>query len=114
MRACFAAGAIVLGAAGANVCAQGKNEDIDVAAVFRVRCAMCHGPNGDSKLPGMSFVDGKWKHGSSLKDVTSVIRSGVEGTAMLPFEGRLKNGEIEALARYVRGFDRRLKPDKSH
>jgi mono/diheme cytochrome c family protein len=114
MRTCLAVGAIVLGAFVAGIPAEEKDEIIDAATIFKVRCAMCHGSNGDSKLPGMSFVDGEWKHGNTLKDVTTVIRTGVEGTAMLPFEGRLKNPEIDALARYVRGFDRKLKPGKSH
>jgi mono/diheme cytochrome c family protein len=82
---------------------------VDAAAVYKKQCLMCHGAKGDSKLPGMSFADGQWKHGSSVKEIATVVRDGVEGTAMLPFKGKLTEPEITAVAEHVREFDPRLK-----
>jgi mono/diheme cytochrome c family protein len=91
-----------------GVAAQEGNK-VDAAAVYKKQCSICHGAKGDSKLPGMSFADGQWKHGSSAKEVAETVRNGVEGTAMLPFKSKLKEPEIAALAEYVRAFDPRLK-----
>jgi mono/diheme cytochrome c family protein len=99
-------GAVLIFAPLALVSAQDKP---DAAAIYKQRCAMCHGAKGDSKLPGLSFTDGQWKHGSSMKEVTEIIRKGVDGTAMLPFEGKLKDPEITAMAEFVRAFDPKLK-----
>jgi mono/diheme cytochrome c family protein len=99
-------GAASLGLLVAVAAAQDK---VDAAAIYKARCAICHGAKGDSKLPGMSFTDGEWKHGTSVKEVAAVIRDGVEGTAMLAFKSKLKDPEVEALAQYVRAFDAKLK-----
>ena len=54
----------------------------------------------------MNFADGKWKHGSSVKEVAATITNGVQGTAMMPFKTRFSEQEILALAKYVRAFDK--------
>ena len=59
----------------------------------------------------MLFRSGSWKHGTKIADLERVIREGVDGTAMQPFKDQLDKSEIEALARYVRAFDKRLKPE---
>jgi mono/diheme cytochrome c family protein len=113
-RAALLAGACVLASCGLVWAgAVAADETPDAAAIFKTRCALCHGPNGDSKVPGMAFVNRQWKHGTSLKEIQTTIRNGVPGTAMLPFKAKLKDAEIEALARHVRSFDRRLKPEES-
>jgi mono/diheme cytochrome c family protein len=101
--------AVVLGLGLTAVAVRAQTPKVDATAIYKSRCAMCHGPKGDSKLPGMSFTDGEWKHGSSTKEVATVIRDGVEGTAMLPFKSKLSDPEVEALAQYVREFDPKLK-----
>jgi len=82
---------------------------IDAAALYKKHCQVCHGAKGDSKLPGMSFVDGQWKHGTSVKEMSALIKDGIPGTAMLPFKSKLKDPEIEELAKFVRAFDSALK-----
>jgi mono/diheme cytochrome c family protein len=82
---------------------------MDVAALYKKHCQVCHGAKGDSKLPGMSFVDGQWKHGTSVKEMSALIKDGIPGTAMLPFKSKLKDPEVEALAKFVRAFDPALK-----
>ncbi|MDQ3420788.1 MAG: cytochrome c, partial [Acidobacteriota bacterium] len=67
-------------------------------------CQMCHGPDGVSPIKDMSFVGRQWKTKTTAEAV-KVITSGVPGTVMLPFEGKLKKEQITALARYVRALD---------
>ena len=103
------ASTVWIGSWTATAAAQDKLSKADAAALYKQRCAMCHGPKGDSKLQGMSFTDGVWRHGTSVKEVAAIIRDGVPGTAMLPFKAKLKANEIDALAEFVRAFDPQLK-----
>jgi mono/diheme cytochrome c family protein len=81
------------------------------AELYEKNCQQCHGPGGKAPAPEMSFVGREWKHGTSTAAIVKTITKGVEGTAMLPWEGRLKPAEIQALAKLVRSFDKRLKPE---
>lgn len=76
------------------------------AEVYKLKCAQCHMPDGNSAIEPMSFADGKWKHGNTLPKLAATIRNGVPGTAMLPFKTQLSEPEILALAKYVRAFDK--------
>jgi mono/diheme cytochrome c family protein len=89
--------------------AQSKPAGADAEALYKKHCIVCHGPDGDSKLPGMSFADGEWKHGTSVKEISTIIKEGVKGTAMLPFKSKLSDEEVEVLAKHVRAFDKNLK-----
>ena len=83
---------------------------VDAKALYEVRCQACHAPDGNSQLmPNMSFADGVWRHGSTLKEVTTTISNGVPGTAMIAWKEQLSPAEITALARFVRKFDKKLK-----
>jgi mono/diheme cytochrome c family protein len=84
----------------------------DTAALYRVNCQMCHGPNGKALIPEMAFVGRKWKHGTKSADMAKIITEGVKGTPMLPFKSKLTAVQIKALARYVRAFDKTLPPEK--
>jgi mono/diheme cytochrome c family protein len=64
-------------------------------------------PDGNSPLEPLNFADGIWKHGDTVKAITEVINEGVQGTAMLPFKSMVTPAEAEALARYVRSFDKK-------
>ena len=111
LNASLGVGALMLGL-GLLATATGAQESagkVDAAAIYKARCAMCHGPKGDAKLPGMAFVDRQWKHGTTVKDLAAVIRNGVPGLAMLPFKSKLNDAEIEAMAHVVRAFDPKLK-----
>ena len=77
--------------------------------IYKTKCAVCHTLEGNSPLPNMSFADGEWRHGSSIKEVINTITNGVQGTAMMPFGTQFSPGEIAALARKVRKFDPKLK-----
>lgn len=90
-----------------------KPGSVNAEAIYKQRCQICHGPDGKGVLPGVaSFPGGEWKHGSRVQDIDKVIRDGVPGTTMTAFKGVLKPEEIEALAHYVRSFDKKLKPER--
>ena len=83
---------------------------VDAKAVYEARCQVCHMADGNSQLmPNMSFADGVWKGGSTLKAVEATITNGVPGTAMVAFKEQLTPAEITALAKFVRKFDKKLK-----
>lgn len=107
LAACFPLVAI----SGAMLAAQPSPKPDEVAELYRSTCQPCHGPDGDSVLKPLSFVDHEWKHGSRTQDIARVIAEGVEATAMLPFKEKLTKEEILALARLVRSFDKSLKPE---
>ena len=66
--------------------------------------------DGNSQImPNMSFADGIWKQGSTLKAVTATIANGVPATAMVAWKEQLSPAEIAALAKFVRKFDKKLK-----
>jgi mono/diheme cytochrome c family protein len=75
--------------------------------LYKLRCGTCHMPDGNSPLEPLNFADGIWKHGDTVKAITEVINEGVQGTAMLPFKSMVTPAEAEALARYVRSFDKK-------
>jgi len=104
----FALALLALLAAAASLSAQAKPAKVDAAVLYKVRCQMCHLAGGDSKVKNMSFADGLWAHGSGVEQVSAVIRDGVKGTAMLPFRTKLNDAEVEALAHFVRAFDKKL------
>lgn len=87
------------------------DEPVPVAQIYEEKCMACHMADGKAALEDMSLADAKWKHGTKLSDIAKVIREGVEGTAMLPFKDQLSKDEALALARYVRAFDKTLKPE---
>ncbi|MBM3751847.1 MAG: cytochrome c [Acidimicrobiia bacterium] len=85
---------------------------VDPAPLYRLHCQMCHGANGKAPMPEMAFVDRKWTHGTSSAQMAKIIAEGVKGTPMMPFKNKLKPEQITALAKLVRSFDKRLKPEK--
>ena len=98
--------------AAAIVAQEAKPDAIDAAALYKQRCAMCHGASGDVQVERQNFADGRWRHGSTVKAVTAVIRNGVPGTTMAPFKEHFSDAQVTALAHYVRSFDRKLRPTR--
>jgi mono/diheme cytochrome c family protein len=110
VRTILVTGAIlaVASAAGAQVPA---DSDRPAADLYKTTCQACHMADGNAALEPMNFADGKWRHGSSVKEVAATITNGVPGTAMMPFKTRFSEKEILALAKFVRAFDKSLKPE---
>ena len=75
--------------------------------VYKAKCQACHMADGNSPLEPLNFVDGVWKKGSTVKEIAEVIGEGVPGSAMLPFKSQITPAEVQALARYVRSFDKK-------
>ena len=83
---------------------------VDAKAVYEAKCQVCHMADGNSQImPNMSFADGVWKNGATLKAVQTTIANGVPGTAMVAYKDQLTPAEIAALAKFVRKFDKKLK-----
>lgn len=80
--------------------------------LYASMCQACHGPEGKSPMKEMTFVGREWKHGTKAADMVKVITTGVPGTVMMPFKGRLTEQQIKDLAQYVRSLDKTLKPEK--
>jgi mono/diheme cytochrome c family protein len=74
--------------------------------LYKAKCQQCHMADGNSPLEPLNFADGKWIHGDKIEDSAKIISEGAPGTAMLPFQSQLTPEEIQALARYVRSFDK--------
>src|SRR5712691_2403386 len=86
-----------------------KGAKVDGEALYKEKCVVCHQADGNSPLPHMSFADGVWLHGSTVKEVVNTITNGVPGTAMMSWKAQgLTDEEITALAKYVRHFDKAL------
>lgn len=96
----------------AKVAAKGAadtaEDDAKAEEIYKTKCSVCHAMDGNSPLPNMSFADGIWKHGTTVEEMVQTISNGVPGTAMMPFKTQFSEAEIEALARHVRKFDKKL------
>jgi cytochrome c oxidase subunit 2 len=96
-------------AAAPGQAANAKGAKVDGEALYKEKCVVCHQADGNSPLPHMSFADGVWLHGSTVKEVANTITNGVPGTAMISWKAQgLTDEEIAALAKYVRHFDKNL------
>lgn len=80
---------------------------------YQTICQPCHGPKGNSPMPTMSLVDREWKQGTSTAEIAKTIAEGIPGSAMLPNKDKLSKAEILELAKLVRTFDPKLKPEKT-
>jgi mono/diheme cytochrome c family protein len=83
-----------------------------IEKLYRGKCAPCHLADGRGIVPEMSLADAAWKKGSSVKEIAAVIADGTPGTLMIGFKNQITAAEIQALARYVRRFDKTLKDEK--
>jgi cytochrome c oxidase subunit II len=72
---------------------------------YKAICQACHLADGKGLTPDMSFTDGVWKHGGTLKDHEKIISDGAPNTVMLSFKDKLSKEEIEELAKIVHAFD---------
>src|SRR2546422_10630315 len=52
--------------------------------LFQSNCTGCHGTGGD-QVPGVALMSGKFRRATSDDEVAGIIRKGVPGTAMQPF-----------------------------
>jgi mono/diheme cytochrome c family protein len=87
--------------------------------LYAQNCVACHGPNGAGngaagvglKPPPRNFTAGTgWKNGTGLGAIFKTLRTGVPGSAMLPYDFLTKRDRI-ALAHHVRSLPPSPLPD---
>ena len=89
---------------------------IEGEAIYRERCAFCHGENGDGNGPvakylsprPRDFTSNQFKFRTTAsgelplrEDVIHIVKEGVQGTAMPRWGDALSQAEIEAVVDYV-------------
>ena len=79
--------------ADAAVLAEGKS-------IFTVRCAACHGVNGQG-IVGPNLTDDYWLHGNKINDLFKTIKYGVQSKGMPTWESQLTPKQISDVANYV-------------
>jgi cytochrome c oxidase cbb3-type subunit 3 len=67
---------------------------------FVVRCAACHGPEGQG-LTGPNLSDDHWIHGHGLAAIRQVIADGIPDKGMVSWKSHLEPADIEAIAAFV-------------
>ncbi len=100
------AGVVLAGLSRIAPAADAYKPSEETLALYKAKCQQCHMADGNSPLEPLNFADGKWIHGDKVEDIAKIISEGAPGTAMLPFQSQLTPEEIQALARYVRSFDK--------
>jgi len=72
----------------------------DGAAIYKAKCASCHGPDG----AGQTAV-GKSMKIKDLKDATDVKNVVENGKGKMPaYKGKLAADELDAVVKFVQGF----------
>ena len=70
-------------------------------ATFTVRCAPCHGPEGQG-LVGPNLTDPFWIHGKgALTDIYRTVRTGVPEKGMISWEKQLRPAELLEVVGFV-------------
>ncbi len=67
---------------------------------FKSQCAICHKEDGGG-LAGPNLTDEYWRNGGSVSDIYKVIKNGVQGTAMIPWESKLNPIRLRNVTSYV-------------
>jgi len=76
--------------------------DIEFGAqLYAGRCIVCHGERGDA-MPGASLASGRFRNATSDRELSTVIRDGLPGTAMVAMG--YTPGELTALVAYLRNM----------
>lgn len=98
----LALGVLMLAAA-----AQATDQPDGAAAIFKQKCAMCHGPDGKgfAAIKTPDFTDPKVQASVTDKQIQETIENGKKGTPMAPFKDKLKDDEIQAMVKYIRSLN---------
>jgi|GEM_PF-573295 len=78
----------------------------DGAAIFKQKCAMCHGPDGKgfAAIKTPDFTDPKVQASLTDQQIQETIENGKKGTPMPPFKDKLKEDEIQTMVKYIRSL----------
>jgi mono/diheme cytochrome c family protein len=106
-RLALAAGPILTALVALALVAPPTASGADAAAIFKKKCAACHGKDGQpnkvfAKQGVRSFKDAEWQKATEDAQLEESIRKGKKGTMMASFEKQLSDEEIKALVAYIR------------
>jgi mono/diheme cytochrome c family protein len=93
---------VLLSALLSLVCISAAAQEADGAAVYRSRCAVCHGKDGvpkDFAKASAAFNDEAWKKTASPEQIEEVVAKGRK--KMPAFQNKLTPEEIKAVSAYL-------------
>jgi putative heme-binding domain-containing protein len=97
----WAAGGVPRAAAQTHA-GQYEQPDIEYGArLYSGHCITCHGERGES-IPGVALGSNKFRRAASDRDLTTIIRDGIAGTAMAP--SAYSDSELSAIVAYLRNM----------
>jgi len=67
--------------------------------IYLSNCLTCHGPNGDG-ITGITLFSGQFRHATTDQDLIDIIKHGVPGTPMPPFN--FQDAQAEQIVAYLR------------
>lgn len=67
--------------------------------IYLSNCVTCHGPNGDG-VTGVNLFSGSFRHATTDQDLINIIKSGLPGTPMPPFN--LQDAQAGQIVAYLR------------
>ncbi|MFQ5464425.1 MAG: c-type cytochrome [Thermodesulfobacteriota bacterium] len=81
------------------------------AAIFKAKCAACHGPEGRGTAMAPAFTGNEWVRGAERGEIAGVIKNGRQGPAKrykrfalgMPANA-LDEGDINALVAYLKSL----------
>jgi cytochrome c6 len=100
-------GVITLAAAlafGAATCAYAQD---DVAALYKSKCQMCHGPDGKGDTPAGKKVGAKDFHSPEVAKMSDAELFGItkKGKEKMPaYDKKLTDDQIKSLIKYIRSL----------
>jgi len=72
------------------------------ARLYDAQCTTCHGAGGDG-VGGVNLRSGKFRNGTTDQDLTRIVTTGIQGTAMPAF--RLDAAEVAGIVAYLRNMN---------
>lgn len=91
--------------AATSVPAQGQNAAADGAALFKAKCAMCHGPDGAGNTPMGRKLNVRDLHSAEVQKQSDAAFSHIiaEGKGKMPAYGKtLSDDQIKMLVAHIR------------
>src|SRR5215471_3905147 len=76
-------------------------EMADGGRLFQSNCTGCHGSAGD-QIQGVALMSGKFRRATTDEEVAAIIRKGVPGTAMQPFN--FTDQQAGMIVAYLKSF----------
>lgn len=77
--------------------------DLSSNDVYKSKCAMCHGANGEGKA-AMKTKPLKEAAAKSDADLTNIIENGIPNTTMHGYKGKLTDAQVKDLVAAIKGL----------